>query len=186
MTNIRTINEWETDGEITPELLLEWAYDENAIFMSQDEDLLLHDIELLPHIIKLIADLNCPKREYLVGIISYYTTLNFRHKRTTELNLTREIISHNKSIIAGNLSLESWAKYVQDSFELITNNKNITKVIAEKYGWAILKGPNGYADLTPAKLIDDSTWEIIYLAPSVKPYIHINIKSGEYKYMGYK
>jgi len=90
MTDIRTIDAWEENGEITPELLHEWAYDDNAVFMSQDEDLLLHDIQLIPKIIQLIADLNCPKREYLFGIISYYTTLNFR------INVTPNYLGQKK------------------------------------------------------------------------------------------
>jgi hypothetical protein len=158
----------------------------NAIFMQEDEDLLLHDITLIPKIINLISDTKCPKREYLFGIISYYTTLNFRHKRTLELDKTKEFILENKDTICADDYLTRWASYFNETYELVFQSKNITREIAEKYGWAILKGLTGYADLTPAKQIDNSTWEIVYLAPSVKPFIHIDIKTGNFEYKGYK
>lgn len=186
MANIRTIDSWEKDGKITPQLLHEWAYDDNAVFLDQDEDLLLHDIDLLPTIIQLIADNNCPKRELLFYIVSYYTTLNFRHKRDKEISRTKEIISENIATIKNNTFLTRWAQYFDDTFKLVFNSKNITKDDAEKFGYAILKGLSGVGDLTPAKQIDNYTWEIIYLASSLKPFIQIDIKTGNFKYMGYK
>ncbi len=186
MSDKRTLDSWSEEGEVSPGLLQEWAYDENAIFMEQDEDLLLHDTDLLPTIIDLITDLDCPKRKYLYLIIADFTLSNFRHKRLIELQRTAQYIEQFREKIANDDYLSGWAHYFNDTTALLSHSKNIDQATANKYGWALLKGLTGTARISPAQKIEDRTWEVIYLAPSVRPYIHIDSISGDYQYMGYK
>jgi hypothetical protein len=62
--------EWD---EITPELIREWAYDEDVLLLEQDEDLLLYDWELLPTLIHLIADPHCQKRKWIYFALCQHT-----------------------------------------------------------------------------------------------------------------
>lgn len=62
--------EWD---DITPELVREWAYNEDTLLLEQDEDLLLYDWELLPTLLELIADQDCPKRKWIYFALCQHT-----------------------------------------------------------------------------------------------------------------
>ena len=49
------------EGEITEEVIREWAYDEYMWLSEQDEDLVFYDEKLLPIIVELGSDPNCLK-----------------------------------------------------------------------------------------------------------------------------
>jgi hypothetical protein len=62
-----------------------WGYDPLMIFMEQDEDLILHQAELVPILMELSADDECPKREYCFSILCFYTQWLFCHRNTIEI-----------------------------------------------------------------------------------------------------
>lgn len=58
--------------DLSESSLRDWAYDENVQFDFQDEDLLLHDERLLPILIPLMADPECPKAGYIAVCLDNY------------------------------------------------------------------------------------------------------------------
>ncbi|MFD4255863.1 hypothetical protein [Amycolatopsis thermoflava] len=62
--------DWATDKvEFEPEELRAWAYDPDAQEPYEDWDLMISDVELGPTLVELVADPNCPHREYLLGVL---------------------------------------------------------------------------------------------------------------------
>ncbi len=64
------ILEWD---DMTHEVVKEWAYDEDLILMEQDEDLLLYDFELIPTLLELAGDKECPKGDYAFYILCQFS-----------------------------------------------------------------------------------------------------------------
>lgn len=59
---------WEW-GELTPDVVRAWGYDEHLLLMEQDEDLLLYKFEFFPVLLELAGDDRCPKQEYAFCIL---------------------------------------------------------------------------------------------------------------------
>jgi len=62
-----------------------WAYDEDLYFIEQDEDLVLHQPKYIPILIELASDQVCPKGDYCLSILSYYTQLLLANRMLEEL-----------------------------------------------------------------------------------------------------
>jgi hypothetical protein len=58
--------------DVSPELVKVWGYDDNLVFLEQDEDLLLYDYELIPSLLELAGDESCPKGEYAYSILCQF------------------------------------------------------------------------------------------------------------------
>jgi hypothetical protein len=59
---------WEW-GELTPEVVREWGYDDDYLLMEQDEDRLLYAVEFFPVLLELAGDDTCPKQEHAFDIL---------------------------------------------------------------------------------------------------------------------
>jgi hypothetical protein len=65
---------WEW-GELTPDVVRAWGYDEDLLLLEQDEDCLLSEFGFFPVLLELAADDNCPKQEYVFFILCQYCRL---------------------------------------------------------------------------------------------------------------
>lgn len=54
-------------------MIRRWAFDPDAEFMEQDEDLVLHDWEFTDVILELAARPKCPKADYILSIWNHFT-----------------------------------------------------------------------------------------------------------------
>jgi len=89
----------------TIEEVREWGYDEDRLFLDQDEDLILHSPQYIPILIELACDDSCPKKSYCFSILQYYSAIQLSH-RTKEL---ADIVSHiRQGSVTSNPDLESW------------------------------------------------------------------------------
>ncbi len=66
------ISGWEDKGEITPELLVKWAYVENGYFSEQDEDLMMRRPELIKTMHDLMIDEYSNRKIDLSKILKSY------------------------------------------------------------------------------------------------------------------
>ncbi|MBC6994842.1 hypothetical protein QWY85_14850 [Neolewinella lacunae] len=66
------ISGWEDKGEITPELLVKWAYVENGYFSEQDEDLMMRKPELIKTMHDLMIDEYSNRKIDLSKILKSY------------------------------------------------------------------------------------------------------------------
>lgn len=56
----------------SPALLRRWAWQPRWYLMSQDEDLLLMDDALVPHLLDLARERRTPKRDYILEIVAHH------------------------------------------------------------------------------------------------------------------
>jgi hypothetical protein len=59
-------------GKLDENMIRQWAFDTEAEFMEQDEDLVLHNWRFSDVILELAADKSCPKANYIIDIWDYF------------------------------------------------------------------------------------------------------------------
>jgi hypothetical protein len=79
--------------EVDEEMLRRWAFDPDAEFMQQDEDLVLHDWKFAETLLDLAADPSCPKAEYILDIWDYFTRHHTVHQVSTDLEAARRSLA---------------------------------------------------------------------------------------------
>ena len=169
--------EWD---DITPDLVREWAYDEEMLLLEQDEDLLLYDWELLPTMLKLIADHTCPKRKWV-----YFALCQF----------TRESVTRGGDAGAASLSnalssveppaegwLAEWYSYARRILGYAQPTGPIDAETAAQIANDLLLGVAGrVGNITHGK--DPSPgWLRFSLETSVTEHVDICPATGEYRY----
>ena len=85
---------------VTEESLRTWAYDENAQFDFQDEDLLLHREEFFHVLLGMADDPDCPKADYIISCLDHYLMSIARHhddSNVASLHLAIECCSGAKT-----------------------------------------------------------------------------------------
>jgi hypothetical protein len=56
----------------TPESVRLWAYTEEWLLISQDEDLVLMDDDIIHDLLVIAAEASCPKRDYILQIVAHW------------------------------------------------------------------------------------------------------------------
>lgn len=83
--------DWSNKDELKINLK-RWAYDENAILLEQDEDLLFHDMVWTEMVFLFMFDENCIKREYIiVNLKNYIREIFSRKKSLSDLEKIQEL-----------------------------------------------------------------------------------------------
>lgn len=78
------ISGWEEKGEITPELLVKWAYVENGYFSEQDEELLMYRPELIKTMHSLMIDEYSNRKIDLIKILKGYAKQVYQKRKNKE------------------------------------------------------------------------------------------------------
>lgn len=99
------IAEWD---EITEELIRIWAYDPDLLLLDQDEDLLLCDETLVPCLLELADDNDCPKKFYIYSTLCQYSRELVTRGKQAGREMLRRIIT--AAIPSGNRS-HQWFDY---------------------------------------------------------------------------
>lgn len=91
-----TLNfDWSNKDELKINLK-KWAYDENAILMEQDEDLLFHDMMWNEIVFPFMFDKNCIKRECIISNLKGYIREIFSRKKSlSDLEKIQELFINN-------------------------------------------------------------------------------------------
>lgn len=80
------------EGVLDEAMIRRWAFDLDAEFMQQDEDLILHDWKFAEIIFTLAADPNCPKAEYILDIWDRFTQHNIVHQVSSDLKAAQHCL----------------------------------------------------------------------------------------------
>lgn len=174
------IYEWE---DITPEIVKIWGYDEDMILMEQDEDLLLYDFELVPALLELSSDNECPKREYAHFILCQFCREQVTRGSEREVAMLKECISKLPKQPSG--LPELWLQYVNRLIDYTENPKPVSKELANEIAHDLLIGIAGrVGSVAEEKSPVPGCWRFT-LKTSVIEHIDICIDTGKYKYVPY-
>ncbi len=175
------ILEWD---DITPEVVKEWAYDEDLILMEQDEDLLLYDFELIPTLLELAGDKDCPKGDY-----AFYILCQFSREQVTR-GASRGGPEALKKVVES-LPLQpegmpkQWQEYVTRLLSYYFEPKKCSKNEAQEKAHNLLRGIAGrVGDVLETNSTVPDVWRFT-LKTSVTEHIEVNIKTGTFKYVPY-
>jgi hypothetical protein len=155
----------------------EWGYDEDKLFLDQDEDLILHSTHYIPILIELARDHSCPKKDYCFSILQYYSTIQLSH-RTKELT---NIVSHlRQSSGTSNSDLESWrAKYLSIS-DLVSGPRPVTEKVAEEIAQFLTVGDFSRRDFKKLGILSSGFIEFLASTSSYKEYFYINPETSKW------
>ncbi|MGI8982503.1 MAG: hypothetical protein ACR2FY_24995 [Pirellulaceae bacterium] len=168
------------DADPSPETVRRWAYNDDLVFIEQDEDLILHDTKYVPLLLEFASDPSCPKGGYSLGILEDFGKLQLRH-RTDE---TLEIAAHARRYLnASEGEVKAWATDFVRAFEMLVTPKAISDTDTEwlaryliKYGRQFCKTGRLLGPYTEFKAWTDSYAIFLY----------VNQNSGIWKHSTYQ
>jgi hypothetical protein len=172
------IFEWD---DITPEVLKEWAYDEDLIFMEQDEDLLLYDFELVPTLLELAGDKECPKGNYVFCILCQFSreqvTRGASHGGPEALKKVVESL-----LLQPEGMPKQWQEYTARLLSYFYAPKKDSKNEAHEKAHDLLIGVAGrVGDVLETNSTTSDVWRFT-LKTSITEYIEVNVQTGAFKY----
>jgi len=80
------------EGDFDADMIRRWAYDENALLIEQDEDLVLPQWDFAELLFELAADPTCPKASYIIGIWGSFTWQCTMRQDPADLARTRRAL----------------------------------------------------------------------------------------------
>lgn len=172
---MRRVVEWE---EITPELICEWAYDPDMFLMEQDEELILHDDELVPMTLPLMDDPHCPK-----GEIIFFTVCNYSRELMTRIPQGREALSNLVSRISEPTehSSRKWYEYATRLLSYLEPAGPVDEEKARVIAQDLLLNPGRVGRLRRTKAPNQG-WFRFTLQTSVAEHVDICAATGEFRY----
>jgi hypothetical protein len=155
----------------------EWGYDEDKVFLDQDEDLILHSPKYVPILIELACDDNCPKRSYCLSILQYYSAIQLSH-RTKEL---ADIVAHlRQNSVTTNLDLESWREKYLAISDLVSTPRSVTERMAEEIAQFLTVGDFSRRDFKKLGTLSSGFIEFLASTGSYKEYFYISPETSEW------
>ena len=169
--------EWD---DITPEVIREWAYDEAAYLISQDEDLLLYQWELLPVMLELIADPNCPKRQWIYFALCQLT----RESVTRRGEAGQAELSHAIASLEPPTEdwLADWYAYTQRVLDYMQPKGSVDRETTARIAKDLLLGVAGRVGDITAGSEESPGWLRFTLQTSVTEHIDICLETGAVRY----
>jgi hypothetical protein len=169
--------EWD---EITPEVICEWAYDEEAYLISQDEDLLLYKWELLPVMLELIADSNCPKRQWIYFALCQFTRESVtRRGKAGQIELSHAIASLEPPTEEWQAD---WYAYTQRVLGYMQPTGAVDRETAACMAKDLLLGIAGRVGEITAGSEESPGWLRFTLQTSVTEHIDVCLATGDVRY----
>ena len=174
--------EYIFDGNITNEVIKEWAYDENMLLLEQDEDLIAGQREFFPALFDAIEDNKCPKREYALTIIDFYLMFQILRGGDDAISIVEEAITFcNRSLKP---KVHDWKKLLE---KRILYKKGIGPVngdLALEMGKNLLNGICRSAEIT---ILEEkkSEWVVQLSVPPLhlhKERIYIKKDTGIFRF----
>ena len=168
--------------DITNEVILKWAYDEEMLLLEQDEDLVVGHREYFPALFKAAEDPECPKGDYIISIIDFYLMFEILKGDDSSISIVEEALEFCK---------KSNEKKIQDLKMVLEQRKiykkgigNVDKCTALEMGKNLLNGICRSCDISIA---DESKeeWVVELSVPPLhrhKERIYINRSTGKFKF----
>ena len=161
--------------EPSVELVREWGYSEDMCFIEQDEDLALHDARYVSILLELAADDSCPKNDYALSILTYFSQLALLSRRTE----TVELISRTAAAsVKSNPKIEDWKRYFQQVRERLINPKPLDASEIEMLAKQLLVGIATTRDFKTTGHVVDGYAEFMCYTESYAGYVYIHPETG--------
>lgn len=168
----------------TPSEVRAWGYDKNALFLEQDEDLILHDVAYAPILVELAADNACPKQEYAASILSYFSQLTLLHRNRSDADVL--------AALAGSANVEEaplvqrWREWYLWLYDRLIHPRTFATDESDRAAWLLGVGDYCYRDFTATGRKINGYTEYLASTSSFRLYIYVGGISGSWQTSGYK
>ncbi len=173
------MKEWDWEkGQLGAEDVRKWGYDEDMFLLSQDEDLVLHDPKYIAVLMELSSDNQCPKQEYSLRILYYYTQIYFCLRDKEEI----EQCYQNMLMYEGDMSLAviRWKENFLLMKGLLNNPHPVDSPQADEIAMFLI-GARTIRDYDTGALITSSC-DLAVLHESIFIRKHANMRMDHYQY----
>jgi hypothetical protein len=171
------------DGDPSCEVVRRWGYDENLHFIEQDEDLVLHDAKYVPVLIELAADANCPKNDYTLSILSYFSQLTVLFKLADTAN---EIAAHiAASPHRSEPRLDKWIEYFRSIYDRLLHPCSMMDSDMESFAKQLLNGQYAHRRFERTGRVVDGFHEFTCYTDSYRGYVYIDPNTGRWQQSRY-
>lgn len=167
----------------TVEEVKEWAYDDDLYFIEQDEDLVLHSAKYIAALLELASDPNCPKHDYCLSILTYYSQILLAKRMMAEIIKVREqILQYNLPLIT---SVQKWRDNFLNLFELISIPRTIDEVEADQIAWQLIVGDYCVRNFEKLGILNFGILEYSASGGNYVEYLYINPKTASWRLSKY-
>lgn len=154
----------------------EWGYDEQTIFIEQDEDLILHDSKYITILMELASDLDCPKNDYCLSILTYFTQIKLASRENSDLSkIETHIGEYNKPI---SINVEKWKTMFLYLYNFIKNPQPIAEALADDIAYNLIVGEYCVRDFKKLGFIYPGVIEYLASTSSYKEYLYIKLETS--------
>jgi hypothetical protein len=173
---------WEW-GDLTPEVVREWGYDEDLMLLEQDEDLLLYDFEFFPVLLDLAGDDRCPKQEYAFYILCQFCREQVTRGGERGTAALRATWSGIPEPTSGRP--QEWHRYVGRLLAYTQPSGPVDKPTARRMAEELLLGIAGRAGEVTESSPSRPGWWRFTLRTSVTEHIDVCQATGAFSYVPY-
>jgi len=178
---LRLNDEYIFEGDITNEVILKWAYDENMLLLEQDEDLVAGHREFFPALFQAANDPECPKGDYALLIMDFYLMFQVLKGDESSISIVEEAISFcEKSSLE---KIQEWQSLLEDKVRFIRGVGIVDKTTALAMGRNLLNGISRSCDISIEE--SDDSWIVELSVPPIhrhKERIFINKDTGKFNF----
>lgn len=153
-----------------------WGYDKHISFIEQDEDLILHDSKYTTILMELASDINCPKNDYCLSILTYFTQIQLAGRETSDLaKIEKHIEEYNKTIP---INVEKWKAIFLYLYNFIKSPQPISESIADDIAYSLTVGEYCLRDFKKLGFIDSGVIEYLASTPCYREYFYIELETS--------
>jgi hypothetical protein len=165
------------DVDPSEEVVKRWAYDEREMFISQDEDLILHDPKYITLMVELASAKDCPKAAYITGILDYFSMQTALYGTKEGLERFRD--PSLASLPAG-LPITEWAAIMRRRLAYRNGVGEVGNDQGEAMAKDLLLGISRIGQVERLAGVSSAHWVFKYHTPSFSEFLYINKQTGSY------
>ena len=170
-------------GELTPEVVRTWGYDEDLMLLEQDEDLLLYNFKFFPVLVELAGDDRCPKQEYAFCILCQFSREQLTRGGERGTGALREAWSAIPEPTDGRP--QEWYRYVGRLLGYNRPSGPVEKSTARLMAQELLLGIAGRVGKITESSSAGPEWWRFTLRTSVTEHIDVCMATGAFSYILY-
>ena len=174
-------DEYRIEWPITDGKIRKWAYDENAILLEQDEDLVLHDWGYGPTLLELAADPHCPKADYILDILDYFSASSIAYQGSEDIDAaTRAVAIARVSPVQ---KIRDWAERQDNRLQLARGAGPVDRDQAVKMGHDVLNsGGRNCPIAIREETADTFLVELSVPGGAHREWLLVDKKTGRFRY----
>lgn len=153
-----------------------WAFDTEMYFVEQDEDLALHQNEYIPKLLELASDINCPKAEYCLSILTNYSRLILANRQVEDVLVT---LDHLKKVqFELSYQVRNWKNTFLFLADILLTPRPISPEEADKIGWRLTVGEFCSREFKKSRMFNSGVVEYRASTSSYIEYLYINLQTS--------